>query len=554
MSLKRRDIIAWLLLLAAALVLSLGNVMASNSLSWAIREVDEPFSSEAPQTSSDAWFREAPLPETGTASDTEAESLLSESDRYPGVTAAPTLADTTEPTEILPTEEGWLELAYARQDQIDALAQRYRRYGTILIGLGVLLAGISVFAFRQRKPFVGPDGYCILSVGLSLAVLPTGLDSTSFLNVFLCAFVSFAALRELWGWVRVRCRLDWCVCERLVVRFARPRSVPLRYLILLVLPLLLTALLPIQAFNDKPILQVLRLIRLLSAAALILACLLRYYRSALEHFQTQLDRFRTDADVEVREGPYGKTEEKLRTIQTEHREAVARAVADERFRVDLIANVSHDLRTPLTAILGYGELLEKQPMSEEGKTQLSKLNRKAGYMRDLVESLFELTKVSSGVLEPKQEPIDLVRLLEQTVGFFDDPLTAAGLTVKRQYASQTAPLNSDGTMLHQVFSNLLGNAIKYALKGTRIYLELTEAEGKYLVRMVNTASYEMDFTAEEIVQRFARGDKARSTQGSGLGLAIAQTYAEALGGSFEIVIDGDQFNAIVTLPKTERNL
>lgn len=241
-------------------------------------------------------------------------------------------------------------------------------------------------------------------------------------------------------------------------------------------------------------------------------------------------------------------------IQTEHREAVAQAVADERFRVDLIANVSHDLRTPLTAILGYGELLEKQPMSEDGKTQLSKLNRKAGYMRDLVDSLFELTKVSSGVLEPKREPIDLLRLLEQTVGFFDDPLTAAGLTVKRQYASQTAPLNSDGTMLHQVFSNLLGNAIKYALKGTRIYLELTEAEGKYLVRMVNTASYEMDFTAEEIVQRFARGDKARSTQGSGLGLAIAQTYAEALGGSFEIVIDGDQFNAIVTLPKSERNL
>ena len=153
------------------------------------------------------------------------------------------------------------------------------------------------------------------------------------------------------------------------------------------------------------------------------------------------------------------------------------------------------------------------------------------------------------MLEPKREAIDLIRLLEQTIGLFDDQLTAAGLQVKRQYAMREAALNTDGAMLHQVFANLLGNAIKYALKGSRIYLEAAETDTDYRVRMVNTASYEMDFTAEEIVQRFARGDKARSTQGSGIGLAIAQTYTEAVGGAFQIVIDGDQFSAIVTLPK-----
>ena len=105
-----------------------------------------------------------------------------------------------------------------------------------------------------------------------------------------------------------------------------------------------------------------------------------------------------------------------------------------------------------------------------------------------------------------------------------------------------------------MFANLLGNAIKYALKDTRIYIEVTEQKNSYLIRMTNTASYEMDFKAEEILQRFARGDKARSTKGSGLGLAIAQTYTESVGGSFRVSVDGDQFNAFVELPIIERNL
>ena len=170
-------------------------------------------------------------------------------------------------------------------------------------------------------------------------------------------------------------------------------------------------------------------------------------------------------------------------------------------------------------------------------------------MRDLVESLFELTKVSSGVVESRKEQIDLVRLLEQTIGLFDDQLVNAGLTVKRSYSSDTIPVITDGARMHQVFANLLGNAIKYALAGTRIYLEVKETDRNYLTRMMNTASYEMDFKPDEIMQRFARGDKARSTKGSGLGLAIAQTYTESVGGTFRVSVDGDQFSAIVELPK-----
>lgn len=241
-------------------------------------------------------------------------------------------------------------------------------------------------------------------------------------------------------------------------------------------------------------------------------------------------------------------------MQTQHEEAVRTAVTSERFKVELISNVSHDLRTPLTAILGYSELLQKEALSPEGQEQLSRLHQKAGYMNDLVESLFELTKVSSGVIEAKKEEIDLIRLLEQTTGLFDDQLTQAGLSVRRSYASDSIPVVTDGARMHQVFANLLGNAIKYALTGTRIYLEVKETERSYLIRMMNTASYEMDFKPDEIMQRFARGDKARSTKGSGLGLAIAQTYTESVGGKFHVAVDGDQFSAIVELPKTERNL
>ena len=534
MSWKRREILAWLLLLLAALAFSSGLTWMNDSRSRALREIEGERGTEAPAY------------ESAAATVTGEEAVYAPvTEAWPWYTGE-SLSVTLEATE-LPTEDPEATQWAAWNAQIEALTERYYRYGLLLCGLGFLLAAAAIFALGQRKPLLGPDGYCLLSVALSLLVFPRGIDSASFWRLLLLCVLSLGMLRELWGWLRARFSLDWCTCARI----SQPRSLPLRYSLWLALPLLLAGfVLSGASGEDKLLLTVLRLPRLLGAFVLGLACLIRYYREAMDHFQAQLERFRADQDVEPREGPFEKTEEKLRAVQLQRREALAQAVAEERFRVDLIANVSHDLRTPLTAIVGYGELLEAQTLDEAGKKQLARLNQKASYMRDLVDSLFELTKVSSGVLEPRRDPLDLVRLLEQTLGLYDERLSAAGLTVKRRYALESAPLESDGAMLHQIFSNLLGNAVKYALQGTRIHLELTEADGAYRVRLVNIASYEMVCTLEEIVQRFARGDKARSTQGSGIGLAIAQTYAEALGGSFQIVIDGDQFNALVTLPKT----
>ncbi len=172
-------------------------------------------------------------------------------------------------------------------------------------------------------------------------------------------------------------------------------------------------------------------------------------------------------------------------------------------------------------------------------------------MKDLVDSLFELTKVSSGVIEHRSDELDLIRLLEQTVGFYDEALKERGLTVRRHYCSGSCMIISDGTFLNQIFSNLMNNAIKYSLEGTRIHIYVTEGDRVYTVKMQNIASYEMDFDEEEIMERFARGDRARTSEGSGLGLAIARTYAEALGGTFGISVAGDQFTAEAVIPIQE---
>lgn len=289
---------------------------------------------------------------------------------------------------------------------------------------------------------------------------------------------------------------------------------------------------------------------LLLYAGVPAACLVCLCRD-MDRLTREIQRLHEGEPVAQGEGFFAGDLETLGDLQHQRDEAVKTALSSERFKVELISNVSHDLRTPLTAILGYGELLEQETLSPRGRERLTLLNRKAGYMRDLVEALFELTKVSSGVVEAERRELDLIRLLEQTLGLLDDRLREAGLEVRRYYPEGALPIRTDGGRMHQVFTNLLENAIKYALPGTRIYLEVRKGEGTATVRLTNTASYDMDFNPEDIVQRFARGDKARSTQGSGIGLAIAQTYTESCGGKFRVKVDGDQFRALVTLPCEE---
>ena len=463
-------------------------------------------------------------------------------------TTYPTSTPATLATEYIPNE------TTPADETVEETNGGNKFLGFLLCFVSAASAGIAVIGFWQTAPILGPDGVSMLAAIECTAydtlqnveyILWTSsfLTLTTYANI-LTGFTVLFALRELWGWIREKFSLSWCLAYRIAKRSPKPQ------LSLLVFVGWIGIGYHLIWFGRR---NEISFWSLIAATVFCFLCLWNY-GADLEHFKQQLNSFQRGLPITVGDGAFAQTEAQLLDVQTQHEEAVRTAVTSERFKVELISNVSHDLRTPLTAILGYSELLQKEALSPEGQEQLSRLHQKAGYMNDLVESLFELTKVSSGVIEAKKEEIDLIRLLEQTTGLFDDQLTQAGLSVRRSYASDSIPVVTDGARMHQVFANLLGNAIKYALTGTRIYLEVKETERSYLIRMMNTASYEMDFKPDEIMQRFARGDKARSTKGSGLGLAIAQTYTESVGGKFHVAVDGDQFSAIVELPKTERNL
>lgn len=526
MSLKRRNTIAWVLILLAAVL-------------WALGQAVDQATVLSPTT----------MPNT--TATTVAMQETTETGRWP--TTAPTEDGGTEMTGSgTNATEGWnTGLVVSTGTSPDREAEKTEPNWGFLLRAGAIVAGFAaVFLLRQTAPLLGPDGAVFLLVFLFLDGEKSYSLASFLVASALEAVIVLTVCRELWSWVRSRLDLRWCLSARMAARAFKPQYTLLVQCGWICVCAVISVFTVCRYYYViHPAVWFLPVV----SGCLGIACLW-IYGVDLTHFKAQLDNFQNGLPITVRDGTFAETEEQLLQVQARHEEAVRSAVTSERFKVELISNVSHDLRTPLTSILGYSELLQQESLSPEGQEQLRRLHQKAGYMNDLVESLFELTKVSSGVIEPKKEEIDLVRLLEQTLGLFDDQLTAADLAVRRHYAADAMPVVTDGARMHQVFANLLGNAIKYALPGTRIHLEVRETEEKCLVRMVNIASYEMDFQPEEIMQRFARGDKARSTKGSGLGLAIAQTYTESVGGTFRVAVDGDQFSAIVELPKTEREL
>lgn len=447
----------------------------------------------------------------------------------------------------------------------------------IFLTASIFMVVLSIALFRQTQPVLGPEAEWMMLIISSHALSQYSYEDVClyvwyqvYADLFLCAlsefvycFLLLAALRGIWGWVRSGLSSEWCGSKRIASTVGRQAKKPGAYLLALVLYAFLALILGCISFwyfykYFDGYLSNRYIVCAFLGIGFILSAVMAFYHMVcgfvmVDHLTAQIERIHNGHVPEIREGFLCGSERQLADLSGQRDKAVQDAVVSERFKVDLIANVSHDLRTPLAAILGYGELMEKEDMPEQALEYLKQLNQKAGYMNDLVESLFELTKVSSGILACSKTALDIIRLLEQTIGLYDEQLQKQRLQIRRHYDADSIMVMTDGSRMHQVFSNLLGNAIKYTLPDTRIHLEVRETEGESVIRMVNIASYEMDFEPEEILQRFARGDKARSTKGSGLGLAIAQTYTESVGGTFQVKVDGEQFCAVVTLPKAEIN-
>ncbi len=232
----------------------------------------------------------------------------------------------------------------------------------------------------------------------------------------------------------------------------------------------------------------------------------------------------------------------LNSIQEGMSLAVSEKVRSERMKVDLITNVSHDLKTPLTSIVSYVELLSKEEnLPEHVNDYVAILAQKTERLKNLIQDLFDLSKATSDNMALDMEKIDLARLINQALADMQEPMDDSGLAFRVNVPDEPVYIASDGKKLYRVLQNLISNTLKYSLLGSRVFVDLTVLGKEAVVTIKNTANYEMDFDEDEILQRFTRGDRSRSTEGSGLGLSIAQSFTEACGGRFAIKIDGDLF-------------
>ena len=246
--------------------------------------------------------------------------------------------------------------------------------------------------------------------------------------------------------------------------------------------------------------------------------------------------------------PYTASCEALSRLADGYRRGIEEGVKAERTKIELITNVSHDLKTPLTSIISYIDLLSREQLSAQAAEYVAVLQQKSERLKHIVSDVFELAKTTSGEITVQQERIDLTRLANQSLAEMEDKIQSAGLAVKTAICEPPVEVISDGKRLYRVIQNLMDNALKYSMKGTRIYFTLEKNDRTAVLTIKNIAAYEMDFTKEEILERFARGDKARTTEGSGLGLSIAQGFTIACGGRFDIDIDGDMFKVMLEFP------
>lgn len=239
--------------------------------------------------------------------------------------------------------------------------------------------------------------------------------------------------------------------------------------------------------------------------------------------------------------------ENLSFIQSGIQRAVEEKLKSERMKMELITNVSHDLKTPLTSIISYTDLIAREKdLPDNVKEYAQILLEKSERLKTIIQDLFELSRAASGDIVLDMERIDLVKLLEQTMADMNEQIEASDLVFKIKTPDTPVYIMGDGKRLYRVFQNLISNVLKYSMKSSRVYISVTTQDNRAIVEIKNVSSYEMDFDEDEIVERFVRGDKARSTEGSGLGLAIARSFTHACGGRFEVSIDGDLFKVKLT--------
>jgi signal transduction histidine kinase len=251
-------------------------------------------------------------------------------------------------------------------------------------------------------------------------------------------------------------------------------------------------------------------------------------------------------------GEFKQLAEDINSMTSGLKIAVQSEVKSERLKTELITNVSHDIKTPLTSIISYVDLLKREGLgSPNAPKYLDVLDRKSSRLKTLTEDLFEAAKANSGSIEPNFEKVNVNALIAQILGELDEKIQESRLVFKVTQERDKIFAKADGRLLSRVMENLLSNIFKYALQESRVYIDISETEKEVFISFKNISAYELNIPVDELMERFKRGDESRSSEGNGLGLAIAKSLMEIQDGILEISIDGDLFKAEIRLTKYE---
>ena len=290
-------------------------------------------------------------------------------------------------------------------------------------------------------------------------------------------------------------------------------------------------------------------------SVLLFLFLRKYFRDIQNKYQLLLESTNLladgnlDAPIDGDLGIFNPMKEEIQKIQKGFKKAVEEEVKSERMKTELITNVSHDLKTPLTAIITYVDLLKSEEDPEKRKEYLEVLERKSLRLKVLIEDLFEISKATSKNVTMNFMKVDIVGLLKQVGLECDRKIKEADLDFRWNLPEEKVVLLLDSQKTYRVFENLIVNITKYGMPHTRVYIDLIEQENGVTVTMKNVSAAELNFNPDEITARFVRGDSSRNTEGSGLGLAIAQSFTELQYGTLKVSTDADLFKVEIDFPK-----
>ncbi|MDF2547667.1 MAG: histidine kinase [Anaerosolibacter sp.] len=250
-------------------------------------------------------------------------------------------------------------------------------------------------------------------------------------------------------------------------------------------------------------------------------------------------------------GEFGRLAANINSIADGLKNAVDNELKSERLKTELITNVSHDIRTPLTSIITYVDLLKQETDPSKVEEYIEVLDQKSQRLKTLTDDLFEAAKASSGSIPVNFERIDIVSLMTQGLGELNDKIEDLALDFRMNYPKEKVYITADGKLLWRAIENLLSNIFKYALSGSRVYIDIEDLGSEIVLSIKNISAYELNISADELMERFKRGDESRSSQGSGLGLSIAKSLIDMQKGKFYIQVDGDLFKTMIYMPKNK---